>query len=60
MEIYEVFLNRMTAYLDMPVILLNILEPLEVQSKDGGEAFDPHALVRFLKLETMFTLHMFV
>ena len=50
----------MTAYLDMPVVLLNILEPLEVQSKDGGEAFDPHALVSFLKIEMMITFHVFV
>ena len=34
--------------LDVPVVLLDILKPLEVKCQDGGEALDSHAFVSFL------------
>ena len=32
----------------MPVVLLHILEPLEVEGEDGGQPLHPHPLVRLL------------
>jgi len=42
------YFDYLLDHLDVPVVLLHILEPLEVEGEDGGQPLHPHPLVRLL------------
>ena len=45
------YFENLLDHLDVPVVLLHILEPLEVEGEDGGQPLHPHPLVRLLPIQ---------
>lgn len=45
-------------HLDVPVVLLHILEPFQVQRKYRGQFFDSHPLLGLLVTSTVITLEL--
>jgi hypothetical protein len=45
------YFENLLDHLDVPVVLLHILEPLEVEGEDGGQPLHTHSLVRLLPIQ---------